>query len=122
MTSAARTINLTMYKDFYILQLKFYPTTTLKIHIGSQCLKICLRMLALLSVTVGTSLLCRHRSSVSALPAAVLDQQVCESNESRVRVKYILLCNSFVLSRIKSIFGMEVLWDDRHQPHASFLW
>ena len=32
-----------------------------------------------------------------------------------------LLCNSFVLSRIKSIFGMEVLWGDSHQPHTSLL-
>ena len=35
-----------------------------------------------------------------------------ESNEClsvRVRVKYILLCNSFVLNCIESIFGMEVL-------------
>ena len=30
-----------------------------------------------------------------------------------------ILCNSFVLSRIKSIFGIEVLWDDRDQPHTS---
>ena len=31
-----------------------------------------------------------------------------------VWVKYILLCNSFVLSGIESIFGMKVVWDDRH--------
>ena len=29
--------------------------------------------------------------------------------------KYISLCNSFALSRIEFIFGMEVLWDNRHQ-------
>ena len=29
--------------------------------------------------------------------------------------------NSFVLSWIESIFGMEVLWEDRHQPHTSLL-
>ena len=33
-----------------------------------------------------------------------------------------LLCNSLVLNHIKSIFGMEVLWDDRHQPHTLLLW
>ena len=33
-----------------------------------------------------------------------------------------LLCNSFVLRRIKSTFGMEVLWDDRHQPLTLLLW
>ena len=58
-------------------------------------------------------------------------QWVYESNESMslslwvwvwVWVKYILLCNSFVLSRIESIFSMEVLWDDRHEPHTSLLW
>ena len=35
--------------------------------------------------------------------------------------KYILLCNSFVLSRIEFIFGMEALWNDRHQSHTSLL-
>ena len=30
--------------------------------------------------------------------------------------------NSFVLCRIESIFAMEVLWDDGHQPHTSLLW
>ena len=30
--------------------------------------------------------------------------------------------NSFVLSWIESIFGIEVLWEDRHQPHTSLLW
>ena len=34
----------------------------------------------------------------------------------------IIVNNSFVLGRIKSIFGMEVPWDDRHQPHTSLLW
>ena len=34
--------------------------------------------------------------------------------------KYILLF--FVLSRIESLFGMEIPWDDRHQPHTSLLW
>ena len=33
-----------------------------------------------------------------------------------------LLCNSLALRCIKSILGMEVLWDDRHQPHTSLLW
>ena len=37
-------------------------------------------------------------------------------------MKYILLCNSFVFSCIESIFGMEVLWDNRLQPHTSLLW
>ena len=32
----------------------------------------------------------------------------------RVSVKYILLCNSFVLRCIEPIFAMEVLWDDKH--------
>ena len=36
-----------------------------------------------------------------------------------VWVKYILLCNSFVFSCIESIFGMEVLWYERHQPQTS---
>ena len=39
-----------------------------------------------------------------------------------VWVKYILLCNSFVLSRIEAIFGIKVLWDNRYQPHTSLLW
>ena len=39
-----------------------------------------------------------------------------------VWVKYILLCNSFVFSRIESIFAMQVLWDNSHQPHISLLW
>ena len=34
--------------------------------------------------------------------------------------KNIALCNSFVLSCIKSIFGMEVHWDN--WPHTSLLW
>ena len=34
--------------------------------------------------------------------------------------KNIVLYNSFVLSCIKSIFGMEVRWDN--WPHTSFLW
>ena len=29
--------------------------------------------------------------------------------------------NSFVLGRIESIFGMEVLLDNKHQPHATYL-
>ena len=29
--------------------------------------------------------------------------------------------NSFVLCRIESIFGKEVLWDDTHQPLTSLL-
>ena len=33
--------------------------------------------------------------------------------------KNIVLCNSFVLSCIKSIFGMEVRWDN--WPHTSLL-
>ena len=37
-------------------------------------------------------------------------------------LNYILLCNSFVLNGIESIFGTEVLWDDRHQPTTSLLW
>ena len=28
---------------------------------------------------------------------------------------------AFVLSWIESIFGMVVLWEDRHQPHTSLL-
>ena len=36
--------------------------------------------------------------------------------------KYISLCISSVLSRIEFIFGMEVLWDNRHQPHTMLLW
>ena len=35
---------------------------------------------------------------------------------------YILLPDSFVLSRIESIFGMELRCDNRHQPHTSLLW
>ena len=52
-----------------------------------------------------------------------------ESNESESNHKnntligkYILLCNSFVFSRIEFIFGMEVPWDNRHQPHTLLLW
>ena len=30
--------------------------------------------------------------------------------------------NSFVLSCIEFIFGMEAAWDNRHQPHTSLLW
>ena len=30
--------------------------------------------------------------------------------------------NSFVLSHIESTFGMEVLWDNRHQPRTSLPW
>ena len=29
---------------------------------------------------------------------------------------------SFILSCIESIFGIEVLWNDRHQPHTTLLW
>ena len=46
-------------------------------------------------------------------------------------VVYIYICynsnhsnytnNSFVLCHIESIFGKEVLWDDRHQPDTSLL-
>ena len=35
--------------------------------------------------------------------------------------KYILLCNSFVLSRIEFMIAMEVSWDDRPQPHTLLL-
>ena len=52
-----------------------------------------------------------------------------ESNESmslsqiiKIIGKYISLCNSSALSHIEFIFGMEVLWDNRHQPHATLLW
>ena len=47
-----------------------------------------------------------------------------------IDISHILRCygnlqlyvhNSFVLCRIESIFGMEILWDDRHQPHTSLL-
>ena len=34
--------------------------------------------------------------------------------------KNIVLCNSFVLSCIIAIFGMEVLWDN--WPHTSLQW
>ena len=34
--------------------------------------------------------------------------------------KNIVLCKSFVLSCIKSIFGMEVCWEN--WPHTSLLW
>ena len=30
--------------------------------------------------------------------------------------------NSFVLSRFKLIFGMEVPWSDKYQPHILLLW
>ena len=30
--------------------------------------------------------------------------------------------NSFALSHIESTFGMEILWDNRHQPHTSMPW
>ena len=30
--------------------------------------------------------------------------------------------NSFVLSCIEFIFGMELPWDDKHQPNTSLLW
>ena len=52
-----------------------------------------------------------------------------ESNESmslrqiiKIIGKYISLCNSSLLSRIEFIFGMEVLWDNRHQPHITLIW
>ena len=38
---------------------------------------------------------------------------------AKLRNEFVLSEN---LSRFKSIFGMEVLWDDRHQPHTSLLW
>ena len=42
--------------------------------------------------------------------------------EARTRNPWITnLNNSFVSCRINSIFAMEVLWDDRHQPHTSLL-
>ena len=31
--------------------------------------------------------------------------------------KNVLLCNSFKYVHIESIFGMQLLWDNRHQPH-----
>ena len=35
----------------------------------------------------------------------------------------IVIChNSFVISHIESKFGMEVFWNNRHQPHALLLW
>ena len=37
-----------------------------------------------------------------------------DSKES-MSLSYILLCNSLALRGIESIFGMAVLWDDRHQ-------
>ena len=33
---------------------------------------------------------------------------------------YILLCNSLALSGIEPLLGMEVSWDDRHQPNLCF--
>ena len=36
--------------------------------------------------------------------------------------KYFLLCSSFVSSHIEFIFGIEVPWDNRHQPLTSLLW
>ena len=36
--------------------------------------------------------------------------------------KCISLCNSFALGRIEFIFGNEIPWDNRHQPHTSLLW
>ena len=35
--------------------------------------------------------------------------------------KYILLCNWVAISRIESIFTIEVPWNDRHQSHTSLL-
>ena len=29
---------------------------------------------------------------------------------------------TYIVSWIEFIFGMEVLWDNRHQPHTSLLW
>ena len=45
-----------------------------------------------------------------------------ESNESMSLSQIQLLFTSFVFSRIESIFGMEVLWDNRYQPYTSLLW
>ena len=36
--------------------------------------------------------------------------------------KYISLCNSFTLSRIKFTFAIDPPWDGRHQPGTSLLW
>ena len=44
----------------------------------------------------------------------ILDYHV---NHSDTSIHY-----SFILSCIESIFGMEVLRDDRHQPHTMLLW
>ena len=53
----------------------------------------------------------------------------CESSESMsLSLRVLSLSKSqihftfFVLSRIESIFAMEVLWDDRHQLHTSLPW
>ena len=52
-----------------------------------------------------------------------------ESNESmslsqiiKIIGTYISLFHCSVLSRIEFIFGMKVLWDNRHQPHKTLLW
>ena len=37
-------------------------------------------------------------------------------------LSYILLCNSLALNGIKSIFGMEVPWDNTRQPHTLLPW
>ena len=51
----------------------------------------------------------------------------CQSNDEseliiKIIGKYISLCNSFALSCTEFIFGKEVPWHNRHQPHTSLLW
>ena len=55
--------------------------------------------------------------------------RVYESNESmslsqiiKIIGKYISLCNSSALSRIEFLFGIEVVWDNKHQPNTTLLW
>ena len=37
-------------------------------------------------------------------------------------IPLVYLCNSFVLSGIDFIFGMVLVYDNRHQPRTSLLW
>ena len=128
MTSAARTINLTMYKDFYILQLKFYPATT---SCSSIWVNWCIRThpyikpklpqsensywLLIYSISENLSedtcsFVCHCGDfsycvdvglSVSALPAAVLDQQeVLEKIPCQLNVQIFIMLS--VIFSLKS--------------------
>ena len=59
---------------------------------------------------------CRQNvSSYKQIKVASFMSPMSPSNYQNNRKIHLTLCNSFALSRIELIFGMEVLWDNRHQ-------